>query len=259
MRSELLALSALALVSCATTGNAPRVFSAPPDELFTAAWLALENEGVQVTQHDRVQGRLAWAGGEVNVASRGADEALTLTPPDARLLDAVERRARATLTAWETSPEWTYDAHRNLLYVRGFSVELPREWRSLGFDASRRRVTVQERRGRGSDNPTLLAQLERREPRPSVAKTLQAAVGVLLDGVELRFDEDDGVRRDALGLHGEASVRLKSGPVDVVWLASQRAVGDFQVTLVLACPAERTAECEALWRTVQKSALTPAR
>ncbi len=259
MRSEWFALGALSLLSCATAAPTHRAFSEAPDELFTAAWLALENEGAHVTKHNRVEGQLAWANGEVTIASQGAAEVLTLTPADERLLDAVERRVRSTLRAWQTTPEWTFDAGRNLLYINGFSVELPREWAALSFDTARRRVTVQETRGRSDGNLTLVAEVERRDPHPSVAHPLQHAVETLLNVTELGFEDDAGAVRDELGLHGQVEVALKSGNTSVSWQAYQRPVGDFQVTLVMACPEERAAECEALWKRVQQSALTPAR
>lgn len=258
MRRELLALGALTLLSCATAGPT-RAFTAAHDELFTATWLALENEGVRVTRHDRVAGQLTWAKGEAAISGLGDDETLTLTPVDARLLDAVERRVRATLAAWETSREFTYDARRNLLYVSGFAVELPAEWASLRIDAGRQHVTVQELRGRSEGNLTLVADLERRSARPTVAKTLRRAAEVLLNGVELGFLDGEPDAEDTLGLHGQLTVQLKSGAVPVTWQAYQRPVGDFQVTLVMACPEERAAECETLWKRVQHSALTPTR
>ena len=258
MRPELLALGALTLLSCATA-RPTRAFTAPHDELFTATWLALENEGHRVTGHDRIAGSLTWATGEASISGTGDDEALTLTPNDPRLLDAVERRVRATLAAWETSQEFTYDARRNLLYVSGFAVELPPEWQSLRIDAGRHHVTVQELRGRSEGNLTLVADLERRSARPTVAKTLRRAAEVLLNGVELGFLDGAPDAEDTLGLHGQLSVELPHGAVPVSWQAYQRPVGDFQVTLVMACPEERAAECETLWKRVQKSALTPAR
>jgi len=259
VRSEWFALGALSLLSCASAPPTQRQFSEPPDELFTATWLALENEGVRVTAHHRVEGRLTWANGEVTIASQGAAEVLTLMPANPPLLDAVERRVRETLKAWKKTPEWTFDAGRNLLYVKGFSVELPPEWAGLRFDTARRRVTVQEKRGRGDDNLTLVAEVERRDPRPSVAHPLQHAVETLLNVSELGFEEDPAAVRDELGLHGQVAVALKSGAIPVSWQAYQRPVGDFQVTLVMACPEERAMECEVLWKRVQKSALTPAR
>ncbi len=259
----------LLLEACASTRQlsiveakslSERRIAAATDEVYDATWLALEARGARVIDADRLAGTFiatqsAGATLDVDVAALGAEQRLVITPREpvpgldwAALLDDVTDRVRATIRVWHALPEWKFDGRRNVLSVPGYSFQPPADWSWLDYDTSRRRVVVQEKRGRGAVNLTVLADLERRRTRPSLADVLQRAVKTMLASrLRLTFPDDVDADEDALGAHGTVRVLDGATAIDVVWHGVEVPLGDTQVTVLMACPLAQAAACEPLW------------
>lgn len=267
-RVELLAWLVL-LAACASSRQlsigearqfAERRYEAAPDEIYDATWLALEARGASVIDGDRLAGTMVvtqavGATFDVDIAALGAEQRVVFTPREAvsstdwaELLDDVNRRVRATIKVWHDLPEWKFDGRRNALSVPGYSLQPPAEWAWLDFDISRRRVNVQEKRARGVENLTLTLELERRRTRPSMVNTLQRAVTTMLAArVKVKFPSTLEADEDGTGSHGVWRVFNGGEARDVAWHGVEVPLGDTQVTVVMVCPLEKRARCDALW------------
>lgn len=278
----LLAVSLLAVLSaCASTRPlttlearelSERRYDADGDEVYDATWLLLEKQGFQVVAHDRRAGVFTarhadGRGYDVEVAALGSTQLVRAVPTGvvahgAQLdaWDALEHQTLSLLRAWQTVPEWRFDARRSTLELPGFSVAMPRDWGHLDFSVNRRRVTVQVRKVRGPEfNPTLLVEIDRRRYWDSTLELGQAAVGLALTATSrLVFPDEIQAREDGVG--GHAALRVLDGNLthDVTLHLWSAADATWAYRLALACPAEaKAAACEAAWSQVVRSLVAP--
>ncbi|MGV3623325.1 MAG: hypothetical protein ACO1OB_21070 [Archangium sp.] len=237
-----------------------RRYEAATDEIYDATWLALEARGASVIDGDRLAGTMVvtqavGATFDVDIAALGSEQRVVFTPREgvsssdwSDLLDDVKRRVRATIRVWHDLPEWKFDGRRNSLSVPGYSLQPPEDWAWLDFDVSRRRVNVQEKRARGVENLTMTVELERRRVKPSMMATLQRAVTTMLAArVKVKFPSTIEAEEDGTGAHGTWRVFNGGEARDVAWHGVEVPLGDTQVTVVMVCPLEKRASCDALW------------
>lgn len=251
---------------------AERRYDADGDEVYDATWLLLEKQGFAVVAHDRQAGvftarHAAGRGYDVEVAALGSTQLVRAVPTGvvahgAQLdaWDTLEHETLRLLRAWQTVPEWRFDARRSTLELPGFSVAIPRDWGHLDFSVNRRRVTVQVRKVRGPDfNPTLLVEIDRRRHRDSTLELGQAAVGLALTATSrLVFPDEIHAREDGTG--GHAALRVLDGNLahDVTLHLWSAADETWAYRLALACPTEaKAAACEAAWSHVVRSLVAP--
>lgn len=248
-----------------------RLHEGPFGEVFDATWLSLLRQGFTVTSASPTAGTLAVArtdgrGYHVEVSAQGGAQRVVLVPtaplPRAAQLDewdALEAETARLLRAWHDLPEWQWDARRNLLHVPRFALTPPREWQRIDFSVSRRRVVVQEARtaGRGR-TPTLLVDLDRRQPRAHATDLLRDAMGLALSArARLTLPDELEALADGLGTHGVARVLDGATPQTVTWFTWDAESDTWDVHLAAACPDDgAVAACEAAWLGVVQSMVT---
>jgi hypothetical protein len=251
--------------------RALRRFDAPVDEVYDAAWLALQRQGFLVTTSYRLAGTFSaeHADGrayDVDVAAQGEAQRFAAVPrrpvPAATQYaewDRLEDSMAALLRAWRALPEWRFDARRSVLDVPGFSVSLPREWEQLRLSVDRRRATLQQHRARPAGlNPTLLLEIDRRRPSTGLVEAGQRAVALALTApTRLTFPDELSGRDDGHGT--SATFRVLDGNVAHDVTLHLWAGGDegWMVRAALACPAGDET-CDAEWRRLVDSIVAPA-
>lgn len=252
-------LVSLVLISaCATTGplRMTRTYSAPADEVFDAAWLAVEARGFAVEAEafelHATRGNTRWA---LEVSALGNEQRLTFAPEGGtsraefeQVIEPFEADVQHTLSTWREVPEATFDGRRNQLRVPGFALELPASWELLDFDVTHRGITVQPKRTRTAVQSTLRIELDRRRPRSLLEGTARRAMGLALTARNrLTFPE-------ALE-QGAIRVLDGSSPQAIAWYGEIVTLGTLELRVALACPGTDAAACKTAFTSLQRLAM----
>lgn len=237
-------------------------FDATFDEVYDAAWLAMEKLGFTISAHDRRAGtfRAERAPGgaaydvQATVVETRARLQLSLPPGAGRPADAADIEAllaqvKVLLQAWRSAPEFDYLKVSHAVLAVGVRLPLPSSWNTLELRTDRRWFKLQLfKRANEGFNPTLLVVLDRRRPLPTIAGLLQEAARLSVPDAQPFVPEPDGRSAVMTAGGGQAlsgwthALAVSADPFDLDCLALTTETLAWTIQVAASCPRLPTPE-----------------
>ncbi len=295
-RRTLLLVSVLAAASCTTRGpvamsarelkvKGTHPFDAPFDEVYDAAYLALEQHEGRIASASRLEGVIendkveftappGWDGTAyrsyaVSVYQEGARVAVTAVPRlwanDRDVSDEPRwvlpghggeeehweryfEGIQALLSAWRDVPEMTVNRQTGTVEVHGVRFTAPPDWRAPELAPDRRSAVTQKGPIDGI-NASIVFEIARRQPAPDAARLELTALEHAL-GPKVVTPEAWDVTETEHGRRGTGQVVAgePAKTMSIVWRVWDAREPAWMIRAAAACGAPETpAGCEGPW------------